>query len=671
MSIVAKVVELAHRIRNDAKALAVAANWLGEGLKAVPQSLSEIRATICSKCPNNQPQVMRVEESVAEMVRKQLEVRSLMSIRTSLDSRLFVCGRTKDFPGCGCQLKLKVHVPLSVIPDEPEKFPPHCWQRTERIPPTPTRIHLGEPMGEQAKPQADKAVIRIKRESAFGDVISATVLATKLCALGYKVWWRCCDVVRPALLNHPHIEGFITDPNAPVDVNLDRSYEDNPERKTKDMALLFLEASEHQLKRSGFPVVDKSNRIPHLALTEAELQGMRNQLASLKGRIVAFIPRSAHWPSRTLSEESIVKSAELIQANVIWAYPGNPPSPKFTKILLPTFRHLMALIALSDVVVSTDTGPLHVAAAFNKPIVVIGQAIDPKLRLSYQTDWTEVSADLDCVPCGDFTCRIDRDKPPCQKVPGELIANAVHTKLAAIVGDKVSVIIPVYKNHPRLIKCVESVDYLRYETVVAFDGDAKPQFNGPINVPSPGKRTGFGKTCMRGAHASTGAFLLFLNDDCYLKPGCVQAMLKTMKKHPKCAVVGAQLWYPDGTLQHGGTTRMNGDIGFGHIDWKQRIPTLKGEHEMEFVTFACALVRRSAFYEVRGFDEEFDVYCEDSDLCLRLRQAGWKVFYNANAKAIHDESQTAGPMKAQLHAAAQKIFQRKWTRYFHHNPATA
>lgn len=670
MSIVAKVVELAHRIKNDAKALAIGANWLGEGLTPVPQSLSEIRATICSKCPNNQPQVMRVEESVAEMVRKQLEVRSLMSIRTSLDSRLFVCGKTRDFPGCGCQLKLKVHVPINIIPDEPEKFPPHCWQRTERIPPTHNPIHLSSPTDTHTQPQADKSVVRIKRESAFGDVISATVLATKLWALGYKVWWRCCDVVRPALLHHPHIEGFITDPKAPVDIDLDRSYEDNPERKSKDMALLFLEASEHQLKRKGLPAVDKSNRVPVLALTEAELQGMRNQLKHLKGRIVAFIPRSTHWPARTLSEESMVKSAEMIQGNVIWAYQGNPPSPKFIKILLPSFRHLMALIACSDVVVSPDTGPLHVAAAFNKPIVVIQQAIDPKLRLSYQTDWTAVKADLECVSCGDFTCRIDKYKPPCQNVPPELIANAVNTKLAALDGEKVSAIIPVYKDGIRLMNCLNAVINRVSETIVAHDGDAKTTWSGTIRVPSPGKRTGFGKTCMRGVHASTGSFLLFLNDDCYLKPGCVEAMLDTMKRHPKCAVVGAQLWYPDGTIQHGGTGRINGDVGFGHIDWKKSVPTIKTEREMEFVTFACVLVRRSAFYEVRGFDEEFDTYCEDSDICLRFRQAGWKVIYNPNAKAIHDESQTTGPIKSQLQNASQKIFERKWMRYFHHNPVT-
>jgi len=613
---------------------------------------------------------MRVEESVAEMVRKQLEIRSLMSIRTSLDSRLYVCGRTPQFPGCGCQLKLKVHVPLNLIPDEPEKFPPHCWQRLERIPQNPVYLLSDFPRPEEGV----KSIITIKRESAFGDVISATVLATKLFALGYKVWWRCCDVVRPALLHHPHIEGFITDPNAKVDVDLDQTYENNLERKSKDLATLFLESSEHQLKKRGLPPLDKSNAVPHLALTREELDAMRLQLSGLKGRIVAFVPKSAYWPSRTISEESIVKSADLINANVIWAYTGDPPSKRFVRILLPTFRHLMALIAVSDMVVTPDTGPLHVAAALNKPVVVIEQAIPVTLRLSYLTDWTAVHAPLTCIRCGDFTCRFDKDKPPCQDVPPELISNAVNKKLAALDGEKVSVIIPVYKRSERFKRCLIACwNQLgdRPEVIVACDGDFHGEIRDVTVVPSTGKRTGFGKTCMRGAHASTGSFLLFLNDDCYLKPGCVEAMLNTMRRHPQCAVVGAQLWYPDGTLQHGGTTRVNGDMGFGHIDWKRRNPSLHGEHEMEFVTFACVLVRRSAFYQVRGFDEEFDTYCEDSDICLRLRQEGWKVIYNADAKAVHDESQTTGPIKDQLWSDSQRVFLRKWQKYFHHNPVPA
>lgn len=661
MSLRSQAAKLVDRLRNDVRGTAILADWLGSGGDPVDHVTANGRAAICSGCPNNKPLTKRIENNVAEAIRKQEEIRHAVELRTSHDGNLHNCSI------CSCYLKLKVWVPIKHIPKD-DKFPAFCWIRKEHatpIPPAPV------PVAEPAAAEPARPSIRVRRENAFGDTIQATILATKLWERGYDVWWRCADAVRPALLHHPHIAGFLTDRDGQVDVDLDKTYEGNIERTRKDLATLFLEASDHQLRSIRVAAVDHANRVPHLALTEAEVDTMRAR-CKFAGKLVAFVPRSGFWPSRTIDSDSLAQASALIKGTAVWAFQGSAPKGRFHELGIKTFRELMALIYCADVVVTPDTGPLHVAAAFNKPIVLVEQAIAGTLRLSYQTDWTAVHAPLDCIRCGDFTCHIDKDKPPCQKVPPELIADAVNKKLAALDGDTVSAIIPVYKNHPRLKRCLDAAAPQCHQMVVALDGDTKwhktAEYSAPSFIESPGTRTGFGKTCMRGAHASTGSFLLFLNDDCYMKPGCVQAMLDTMKKHPKCAVVGAQLWYPDGTLQHGGTMRMNGDVGFGHRDWKRRTASLQGEHEMEFVTFACALVRRSAFYGVRGFDEDFDTYCEDSDLCIRLRQAGWQVFYNADAKAIHDESQTTAPMKAQLHQAAQKIFVRKHQRYFQHNP---
>lgn len=653
MSLRNQAAKLVERLRNDARGLTILAEWLGKGGIPVDLPHAERRANTCAGCPKNQPLNRRIENTAAEAIRKQEEVRHQVELRTSHDARLHNCGV------CSCYLKLKVWVPLANIPEEPG-FPSWCWLVTERNQPPPAP---DTPPADPVRP-----VVRIRRENAFGDVIQASILATKLWVRGYEVWWRCSDAARPALLHHPHIAGFIADKDAPVDVNLDQTYEGNLDRRHKDLATLFLEASDHQLRKGGMGAADRANRVPHLGLTQEEIRLMRLRLRRLTGRIVAYVPASAHWPSRTIDPSVVIESAKLIKAKVVWAYNEKVRAPILHDIGIKTFRELMALIYLADVVVSPDTGPLHVAAAFNKPIVIIEQAIAAELRLSYQTDWTAVHAPLDCIRCGEFTCPKDANKPPCQKVPPEAIAAAVNTKLSALDGEKVSVVIPVYKHHARLFRCVDLALEQSDEVIVSLDGDANKPQPGIITVPSPGTRTGFGKTCMRGAHASTGSFLLFLNDDCYLKPGAVEAMLDTMRRHPMCAVVGAQLWYPDGTIQHGGTFRANGDIGFGHRDHRSRTPSLTGEHEMEFVTFACALVRRSAFYAVRGFDEEYDTYCEDSDFCLRVREAGWSVWYNANAQAIHDESQTTAPTKAAMHAAANKIFTRKWMGYFQHNP---
>lgn len=657
------------RLRNDARGTRILADWLGEGGHPVSFERAENRARTCTsgdggrRCPNNKAMTRRIENSIAQEILKREEIRHTVELRTSQDSNLHNCD------ACGCYLKLKVWVPIKHIPDEGDKFPAFCWQTTERNEVAPRLTAPTPPEPPTNVPVAP--TVRIRREDAFGDVIQASILATKLWELGYDVWWRCSDATRPALLHHPHITGFIMGKDEPVDVNLDKTYEGNLERNRKDLGTLFLEAAEHQLKRGGFMVPGKYNRVPVLALTEAELNEMRQKLKCFEGRIVSYVPRSHAWPSRTISQESVAVSSTLINADVVWAYPGDPPpGAKMHKIEIRSFRHLMALIALSDVVVTPDTGPLHIAAAFNRPIVIIEQAIAAGLRLSLQTDWTAVNAPVACIRCGEFTCPISPARPPCQDVPPALIADAVNTKLAAIGGRSVSVIIPVYKADPRLQRCLTAVRKQATEIIIALDGALTLDAPGCTVVPAPGVRTGYGKTCMRGAHASTGSFLLFLNDDCYLKPGALAAMLDTMERGPKVGVVGAQLWYPDGTIQHGGTQRRTGDVGFGHIDWRMRKASLKGEHSMEFVTFAAALVRRSVFYGVRGFDEEYDCYCEDSDFCLKVKQAGYDVVYNANAVGIHDESQTTSPMKAELSASGERVFRRRWARYFEHNPAT-
>jgi len=654
---------LADRVRRDAKAVGILIEWLGSGGEPVPFDLANNRASACLRCPKNKPNTQRVENSAAEIIRRHDMIRNATQLRTNHDTKLHNC------EVCGCYLKLKVWVPLEHIPDESEKFPDNCWIKQE----FDALKNPKEPTPTQSLPIAPstRKIIKIKREAAFGDVIQASITATKLHDLGYQVWWRSNEVSESVLHNHPHIDRFIQDKNEPVDVNLDATYENNLERKSKSLARMFIEASDHQLKKIGVAPLTRFNTVPTLALTEGEIEVMRKRLESIPRPIVTYIPKSGFWKARQINPTVVNQSASQIKGSVVWGFPSKAPSSAFFDIEGPkTFRELMALVYHSDLVVTPDTGPLHVAAAFNRPIVVVEQCIRSDLRLTMQSDWKAVHAPLKCVPCGEFICPIDKDKPPCQNVPAELISEAANRTLETIKGDTVSAIIPVYKEHTRLDRCIAAAFTQCKEVIVALDGTAQYQENKQIIVAkSTGERTGFGKTCMRGAHQSNGSFILFLNDDCYLKPGCVEAMVKTMKRDPKVAVVGAQLWYPDGTIQHGGTFRNNGDIGFGHRDWKKKVPSLQGEHEMEFVTFACALVRRSAFYQVRGFDEEFDTYCEDSDLCLRLKQAGWKIIYNANAKAIHDESQTTAPMKSQLHNAALNVFERKWTRYFHHNPA--
>ena len=68
------------------------------------------------------------------------------------------------------------------------------------------------------------------------------------------------------------------------------------------------------------------------------------------------------------------------------------------------------------------------------------------------------------------------------------------------------------------------------------------------------------------------------------------------------------------------------------------------------------------------FDEDFDCYSEDTDFCMRVKQAGWRIRYTPHATGIHDESQSSSSLKGQLIAHGNEVFNRKWKKWFEEHP---
>jgi len=219
----------------------------------------------------------------------------------------------------------------------------------------------------------------------------------------------------------------------------------------------------------------------------------------------------------------------------------------------------------------------------------------------------------------------------------------------------VSVVIPVYKRTERLEKVKHTVSG-QCDEVFVVDGDG----------------LGFGANCNFGASKTKSAFIWFLNDDCYPDKSCAEHLKNVLLANPKIGAVGHLLRYPSGYIQHGGTQRVKGQVGFPHRDLGLLHPSLKVPTEMEAVTAASVMVRREAFEAVGGFDEGYDLYLEDSDLCLKLRQAGWKVYFTPFAEAVHEEHASSKnlPNLNQIIQYSVSRFTQKWEQYFRDNPDT-
>jgi N-acetylglucosaminyl-diphospho-decaprenol L-rhamnosyltransferase len=175
---------------------------------------------------------------------------------------------------------------------------------------------------------------------------------------------------------------------------------------------------------------------------------------------------------------------------------------------------------------------------------------------------------------------------------------------------------------------------------------------------------GFGRAVNEVAAQTQSAWIAPANADTRVSPGALETMLAEGERHPEAAVVAPRLVLPDGSAQHSaypfptvpftlaylaGLTRLNRRIahrwcigdGFDP-DENRAVPWVVG---------AFLLVRRQAWDQVGGFDQEQWMYAEDLDLGWRLGRAGWKARYVPSAEVLHDESAaTSQAWGAERHA---------------------
>ncbi|MBL9055936.1 MAG: glycosyltransferase family 2 protein [Rhodobacteraceae bacterium] len=147
-------------------------------------------------------------------------------------------------------------------------------------------------------------------------------------------------------------------------------------------------------------------------------------------------------------------------------------------------------------------------------------------------------------------------------------------------------------------------------------------------IPSPGN-IGFGRGCNLGAAEVTTGFLLFLNPDARLHPGCLATLLDAARRHPAAVAFGPTLTDATGRISYKRLTDLSPTDRFAPAQPPQR------ETEMPVLSGAALLVRRSAFQAVGGFDPAIFLYYEDDDLSLRLRAACGPLVLVPSARVTH------------------------------------
>lgn len=218
---------------------------------------------------------------------------------------------------------------------------------------------------------------------------------------------------------------------------------------------------------------------------------------------------------------------------------------------------------------------------------------------------------------------------------------------------RVSIVVPVWNGADLTEKCLYGIagntaDEPNYEVIVVDNGSTDwttyllHAMEGDLRVLSNDRNLGFARACNQGAGDAKGDYLLFLNNDTVPRPDWLSAMVRLADSDPQIGVVGARLVYPDGTIQHAGMELVEGmpDHVFRGVPGDD--PRVTRQRDLDMVTGACLMVRRDLFGQLGGFDPQYINGVEDVDLCLRVRQQGYRVVYCPDAVVEHREAQTEG-----------------------------
>lgn len=249
----------------------------------------------------------------------------------------------------------------------------------------------------------------------------------------------------------------------------------------------------------------------------------------------------------------------------------------------------------------------------------------------------------------------------------------------------VSVIIPNKDLVSDLSVCLKSLvrqDYANLEIIVVENNsEEKETFEYYKSLPEKDSRIrviyyegGFNYSAINNfaIAQSKGEYILLLNNDTEMIGDGVITEMLSYAARADVGAVGAKLLYGDETIQHAGVI-----VGYGVADhafsgytqdnygYENRIVLT---HQCSAVTAACMMTSRAKFDEAGGLDEGLGVCFNDVDYCLRLRDEGYAVVYDAFATAHHYESKSRGfesnPEKVARINSEIDRFEKKWTKYF-------
>jgi len=201
----------------------------------------------------------------------------------------------------------------------------------------------------------------------------------------------------------------------------------------------------------------------------------------------------------------------------------------------------------------------------------------------------------------------------------------------------------------------EETEGVSYEIIVVDNGSSdhsvemvKENYS-LVKIIANEANAGFTKANNQGFRISTGRFVLMLNSDTVIKDNALKKMLIFADENVSAGIVGCKLRYPNGDFQNScfrfpdlssiflsGTflpklfpkNRILNKERYGMCEWSS-------VHSVDCVMGSCLLIRREVLAAVDYLDENYFMYCEETDLCMKVKRIGFKVLYYPDTYIIH------------------------------------
>jgi N-acetylglucosaminyl-diphospho-decaprenol L-rhamnosyltransferase len=239
-----------------------------------------------------------------------------------------------------------------------------------------------------------------------------------------------------------------------------------------------------------------------------------------------------------------------------------------------------------------------------------------------------------------------------------------------------SIVVSSWNVAPLLANCLRSIpagaEGLAYQIIVidnaSSDGSAEMVARDfpAVQLIRNTENLGFGKANNQGIRAGQGRYAVLLNSDTIVPAGSLTELARFMDQHPDAGACGPRLLRPDGTPQ---PYAFGGDPTLGYLlarglkqlffhrplqDW-----ATDAIQEVDWVSGACLVVRRQVIDQAGLLDENMFMYFEDNDWCLRIRRAGWKIYYYPLAEIVH-----LGGQSLKQNPAARHVYYRSLTYFY-------